>query len=99
MVLTATGMMVEPLQYRCYLHPKYKDSKIFENHLNPVMLVSIGKLLLSALEYPYSMVSVTSQFFLHHFVLAKLATSSIIIIIRVIKAHEAGPSLTLPPLQ
>ena len=26
-------------------HPKHKEPKIFENHLNPVMLVCIGKLL------------------------------------------------------
>ena len=32
-----------------YFRPKYKDSKIFENHLNPVMLVFIGKLPLSTL--------------------------------------------------
>ena len=25
-----------------YFHPKHKDATIFENHLNPVMLVSIG---------------------------------------------------------
>ena len=29
--------------------PKHKDTKIFENHLNPVMLVFIGKLSLSIL--------------------------------------------------
>ena len=32
-----------------YFCPKYKDAKIFENYLNPVMLVFIGKLSLSTL--------------------------------------------------
>ena len=29
------------------LHPKHKNAKLFENHLNPVMFVFIRKLLLS----------------------------------------------------
>ena len=29
------------------LRSKHKDAKIFENHLNPLILVFIGKLLLS----------------------------------------------------
>ena len=37
------------LMLRLYFHPKHKDAKIFENHLNSVMLVSIGKLSLSIL--------------------------------------------------
>ena len=48
--------------------------KIFQNHLNPVMLVLIGKF---SDEYPYARVSVIFQVFLYNFVLAKLATSSI----------------------
>ena len=27
-----------------FFHPKHKNAKIFENQLNPVMLVFIGKL-------------------------------------------------------
>ena len=34
---------------RGYFHPKSKDAKIFENHLNSVMLVFIRKLSLSTL--------------------------------------------------
>ena len=33
------------------LSSKHKDAKIFENHLNPVMLVFIGKLPLSSLKW------------------------------------------------
>ena len=32
----------KPFQCWGYFHPKYKAAKIFENHLNPVMLVFIG---------------------------------------------------------
>ena len=32
-----------------FFRPKHKNAKIFENHSNPVMLVFIGKLSLSAL--------------------------------------------------
>ena len=32
-----------------YFSPKHKEAKIFENHLNPVMLVFIGQLLMSTL--------------------------------------------------
>ena len=33
-----------PLTLKCcgYFHPNYKDAKIFEKHLNPVMLVFTG---------------------------------------------------------
>ena len=34
-----------------YFCPKHKDEKIFENHLNPVMLVFIGKLSPSTLRW------------------------------------------------
>ena len=55
-----------------------KNAKIFENHLNPAILVFIGYLLLSTLRFVptcpgFSHFSV----FLHHFVLATLATSSV----------------------
>ena len=53
-----------------YIRLNHKDSKIFESLLNLVMLV------LSE-EYPYARVSVDFQLFLHHFVMTKLATSSI----------------------
>ena len=51
---------------------------MFENKLNPVMLVFIGKLLQSAISdgYQYVTVSVIFQHFLHHFLLTKLVTSS-----------------------
>ena len=56
----------------------HKNAKIFEIHLNPVMMVFIGELLLRALRWIH-ICQGFSHFsgFLHHFVLAKLATSSI----------------------
>ena len=39
----------EPFQCSGYFRPKHKDTKTFEKHLNPVMLVFIGKLSLSTL--------------------------------------------------
>ena len=49
-----------------YFHLWQKNTKSFENHLNPVMLVFIGKLSLSD-EYPHASVSVFFSAFLHHF--------------------------------
>ena len=59
---------------------------IFENHLNPVMLVFSGYLSLSTRIYWVPMCQGVSRIsgFLHHFVMAKLATSSI----RVKSAHK-----------
>ena len=48
---------------------KNRNAKIFEKHLNPCMLVFSGKFSLSTLIF--------QLFFLLHFVLAKLATTSI----------------------
>ena len=54
-----------------YLRPKHKDAKILENHLNPVMLVFIGKLLLSTLRWvPICRGFSDLSGFLHHLVLA-----------------------------
>ena len=68
------------LTFQCwgYFCPKQKDANIFEIHGNPVMLVFIGKLLLSTLRC-VPMCQGFSHFsgFLHHFLLAKVATSSI----------------------
>ena len=57
---------------------KHKIAKIFVNHLNPVMLIFLGSLLMSSLRcvpvcqgFSYFLLG-----FLHHFVLAKLGTSS-----------------------
>ena len=63
---------------RLYFCTKHKDANIFRNHLNHVMLVLIRKPSLSTLRW----VPVCQGFshflvFLHHFALAKLATSSI----------------------
>ena len=33
---------IKPIQCWGYFHPKHQDTKIFEKHLNPVMLVFIG---------------------------------------------------------
>ena len=60
-----------------YIRPMHKNAKIFENHLNPVMLVFIWKLSLSTLRW----VPICQGFgdfsgFLHHFVLMELVTSS-----------------------
>ena len=60
------------------LSSKHKDAKIFVNHLNPVMLVFIGQLSLSTLRgVPICQRFQSFSALLHHFVLAKLATSSI----------------------
>ena len=56
----------------------YKNAKIFENHLNPVMLVFIGYLSLSTLIWVPTCQSFSHLLgFLYHFVLTKLATNSI----------------------
>ena len=59
------------------LRPKHKNAKIFENHRNRIMLVFIWKLSPSTLRW-ITMWQGLSHFpaFLHHFVLAKLATSN-----------------------
>ena len=69
---------ISPSQCWGYLCPKHKDANIFESHLNPVMLVFIEKLSLRTLRW----VPICQGFnhftgVLHHFVLTKLATSSI----------------------
>ena len=70
----------------------HKDAKIFENHLNSVMLLLIGKLSLSTLRW----VPVCQDFshfsgFLHQYVLAQLASS-----IRVMKGiHLARGEFSL----
>ena len=45
--------VMKGLTYQCWGHfdPKNKDPKIFENYLNPVMLVFIGKVLKSTLRW------------------------------------------------
>ena len=60
-----------------YFRPKHKDAKIFENHLNPVKLVFIGKPLLSTLRW-VPMCQGFNHFsgFSHTFVKTKVATSS-----------------------
>ena len=57
---------------------EHKEAAIFENYLNPVMLVFIGKLSLSTIRW-VPMCQGISHFsgFLHNFVMAKLATSSL----------------------
>ena len=68
----------KPIQRLGYVCPKQKDAKIFEKHLNPVTLVFIGYLTLSTLRWVpiCTGFSVIFEFFLHHFVLADLATTS-----------------------
>ena len=58
--------------------PEHKETKIFEKHLNPIMLVFIGKLSLSTLRWVWICQSF-SHFSgsLHYLVLAKFTTSSI----------------------
>ena len=41
--------ILKPSNASGYFHPKYNHAKIFENHLNPVMLVFTGQLSLSTL--------------------------------------------------
>ena len=64
-----------------------KNATIFEVHLNPVILVLIGKLSSSTLRWvPICQGSSDFSGFLHYFVLAKLATS----IIRVKEEMKSG---------
>ena len=75
-----TGQYSNPLTLQCwgYFRPKRKGVKMFENHLNPVMLVFIGELSLSTLWWiPIFKGFNHFQFFLHHFLLAKSTTTSI----------------------
>ena len=61
-----------------YIRPKYKNAKTLENLLNPILLVLIGKLSPSILRWlPICQGFGDFSGFLHYFVLAKLATSSI----------------------
>ena len=62
-----------------YFRPKHKNTIIFENHLKPVMLVIIGKLSLSSLKWVPICQGFSHFSGLHHFVLAKLASSSIMV--------------------
>ena len=56
---------------------KAQGRKIFENNLNPIVLVFIGKLSLGTIKWvPIYQGFIDFSGFLHHFVLAKLATSS-----------------------
>ena len=53
-----------PFQCWGYIRPKHKGAKIFEKHLNPVMLVFIRKLILSTAWWvPYARVSIIFQVF------------------------------------
>ena len=69
------GLTLPMLRLLSYKAQWRKD---FENYLNPVLLVFIEKLILSTVGW-VPMCQGFSNFsgFLHHFVLAKLATSSI----------------------
>ena len=70
----SSDVLIQPFQCLGYLRPKHKDVKIFENHLSPVMLVLIGLLSLSTNMSGFQSFFIDS---LHHFILAKLATSDI----------------------
>ena len=65
------NLILWPVQCWGYFCPKHKDAKIFENHLNPVMLVFIEKLLLGTNKW----VPMCQGFFAL-FCISKLATSS-----------------------
>ena len=71
-------ILVVPQPFQCwgYFRPKHKNANISKNHRNPIMLVFIGKLSLSALRW-IPMCQGFRQFsgFMHHFVLAKLAST------------------------
>ena len=77
LIVEATHVF-NPYAAWCYIHPMHKNAKIFENHLNPVMLVLIWKLSRSTLRWvPICHGLSNFSAFSHHFVLAKLATSRI----------------------
>ena len=61
------------LNWNIAIRPKYRDER-FLKHLNPVMLVFIGKLSSNTLRWvPSCQVSVIFQLFLHHFVFGKIS--------------------------
>ena len=68
-----------PFQCWGYFRPKHKDAKIFDNHLNMVVLVFIEKLSLSTLRWVpmCQSFSLFQSCLLQYSVLAKLSTSSI----------------------
>ena len=67
-------VILNPSNAEATIVPKHKDPKIFENHLNPVILVFIGKLSLSTPRWvPTCQGFKSFSAFLHHFVLTKLA--------------------------
>ena len=67
------------LPMRRLLCPKHNDAKISENHLNPVMNIGIHCKVLAEYSQLSNHMSGFQHIsvFLHHFVMAKLATSSI----------------------
>ena len=67
---------IKPSQCWGYLLPKHKEI-IFENNLNPVMLVFIGLLSPSTLKWVTTWQGINLSAFYHTYVLAKLATISI----------------------
>ena len=72
--------IIRPKPFQCwgYFRPKHYDAKIFEKHVNPVMLLFIGKLSMSTLRWvPTCQGCSHFKVFLHHFVLVKFCTSSI----------------------
>ena len=75
------------------VRPKQKDAKIFKNHQNPVMLVSIGYLLLGTLRWvPICQGFSNFSGLMHHFILAKLATSRI-------RVNTKGPTFMAKSLR
>ena len=67
-----------PFNAEAYFHPKHENTKIFENHVNPVIFVLIEKLSLSPVRWVPNCPGFNNfSGYLYQFVLAKVATSSI----------------------
>ena len=90
LVLVPSIYSIWTFQCQVYLHQKIKDAKLFENHLNLVILVFIGKLSLSTFRWvPICQGFRYFQGFHVILYLVKLCTSSIRVKI-INPVHEPG---------
>ena len=86
-----TTVRFYPFQCWGFIRPMHKNANIFENHLNPVMLVFIWKLSLGTFRWVpiYQGLGDFSGFY-HYFVLVELATSSKRVMMETWCTHPQG---------
>ena len=97
-VVIEEGCIVLTLPMLRQLSSKAQECKDFRKPSKPchVVYLDTSHRVLSD-EYPYTRVSVTFSGFLHHFVLAKLATSSIMVNKSTLPSPRLPPSTPPPP--